>query len=92
MVEAKIPLASTGELNVTVRDKARALADARNRYRRAPNVRVGAIDGVTIEFPDWWFNIRPSNTEPMVRLVIEADSEELLREKRAEIEKLLGSP
>jgi len=92
IVEPDIQFASTGELNVTVRDKARALADARNRYRRAPNVRVGEIDGVTIEFPDWWFNIRASNTEPVVRLVIEADTEELLREKRAEIEKLLGSP
>ena len=89
IVEPDIPFASTGELNITVEDKAKAIANARNRYRRIPNARVSAIDGVTVEFPDWWFNIRQSNTEQVVRLVIEADTEELLREKRAEIEKLL---
>lgn len=39
------------------------------------------LDGLTVEFSDWWFNIRPSNTEPVIRLVIETDSKEKLKEK-----------
>lgn len=44
------------------------------------------FDGLTVEYPNWWFNIRPSNTEPVVRLVVEADKEELLEEKIKELE------
>lgn len=39
------------------------------------------LDGLTVEYPDWWFNVRPSNTEPVLRLVIEADTKEKLKEK-----------
>ena len=43
------------------------------------------IDGIRIDFPDWWFNLRVSNTEPLLRLVVEAATEEGLREKREEL-------
>lgn len=43
------------------------------------------MDGITVEFPDWWFNLRASNTEPVVRLNIEADNQKLLEEKKREI-------
>jgi phosphomannomutase len=42
-----------------------------------------------VEFPDWWFNIRPSNTEPYLRLLMEARTEGLLKEKREFIENIL---
>ena len=89
IVEPDMQFASTGELNFEVRDKAGAIARIKKLYARNRSARISAIDGINVEFSDWWFNIRPSNTEPFVRLVIEADTEELLRAKSEEIEKLL---
>ena len=43
------------------------------------------IDGITVEYPDWWFNLRLSNTEPIVRLVIEAKTKELMEERVNEL-------
>ncbi len=43
------------------------------------------FDGYRVEYPDWWFNIRPSNTEPYLRMLVEAKSKKLLDEKVAEI-------
>ena len=48
------------------------------------------FDGYRIEYIDWWFNVRPSNTEPYLRLVIEANDEALLIEKRGELEAVLS--
>ena len=50
------------------------------------------LDGVTVQFKDWWFNCRPSNTEPLLRLNIEAKTAKLLQEKLAEMKKELGEP
>ena len=47
------------------------------------------FDGYRVEFPDWWFNIRPSNTEPYLRFLCEATSKELLEEKVAMVKKIL---
>ena len=47
------------------------------------------FDGYRVEFPDWWFNIRPSNTEPYLRFICEATSDALLQEKIAQTEKIL---
>ena len=47
------------------------------------------FDGYRIEFPDWWLNIRPSNTEPYLRFLCEATSEKLLQEKIEETDTLL---
>ena len=43
------------------------------------------LDGLSIEFPDWWFNVRPSNTEPLVRLNLEAKNRQLMEQKRDEV-------
>lgn len=43
------------------------------------------LDGITVTYKDWWFNVRPSNTEPLLRLTIEADTQELLEEKQKEL-------
>ena len=51
---------------------------------------VNFMDGITVEFSNWWFNARPSNTEPLIRLVIEANSKNLMREKKEELFNLLG--
>ena len=56
-------------------------------YRGADQDRT---DGLTVDFEDWWFNVRPSNTEPLLRLNVEAKSAERLEEKTAEVLALIG--
>jgi phosphomannomutase len=58
--------------------------------RKYSDGKVDNLDGVTIQYKDWWFNCRPSNTEPLLRLNVEAKKKDLLEEKLAEIEKMLG--
>lgn len=53
---------------------------------------VDFLDGVTVEYDDWWFNVRPSNTEPVLRLNVEAKNKRLLQQKLAELSKQLGEP
>ena len=48
------------------------------------------FDGYRVEFPEWWFNIRPSNTEPYLRFICEAVSDDLLNEKVKAVESLLS--
>lgn len=76
----------SGELNFTVQDKEKTLQRVKENF---PDGKVILIDGITIEFKDWWFNIRPSNTDPVLRLHIEADTEELLNEKKMLLEGLV---
>jgi phosphomannomutase len=52
---------------------------------------IDYLDGVTVQYRDWWFNVRPSNTEPLLRLNVEAASEELLKKKVAELSQILGA-
>ena len=51
---------------------------------------ITRMDGVTVEFKDWWFNVRPSNTEPLLRLNLEADTKELMEEKKGEVSGFLS--
>jgi phosphomannomutase len=60
--------------------------------RRYSDAQIDHLDGVTIGYKDWWFNCRPSNTEPLLRLNVEAKSKELLDEKLTEIAEQLGKP
>jgi phosphomannomutase len=73
---------STGEINLRVSEPAAVLAVLAARYRDAE---LDRLDGLTVTYPDWWFNIRRSHTEPVVRLNIEADTAELLDERREEV-------
>jgi phosphomannomutase len=72
----------SGEINSEVEDKERAIESVADRYRDGRHDRV---DGLTVEYGDWWFNVRPSNTEPLLRLNVEARTEELLQEKTNEL-------
>jgi phosphomannomutase len=57
--------------------------------RKYSDGQIDYLDGVTVAYKDWWFNCRPSNTEPLLRLNVEAKSKEQLDEKLAEIERQL---
>jgi phosphomannomutase len=79
----------SGEINFEVEDKQAKMDELARRYSDG---RIDHLDGVTIVYKDWWFNCRPSNTEPLLRLNVEASSKELLDEKLAEIAEHLGEP
>jgi phosphomannomutase len=80
---------SSGEINYEVEDKKAAMDEFARIYSAGD---VDHLDGVTIMFKDWWFNCRPSNTEPLLRLNVEAKTAELLETRLAEIEEKLGKP
>lgn len=73
------------ETNVEVKDKQAKIRQIEAIYSGQKPKKISKIDGITIEFNDWWFNVRPSNTEPLLRLNLEANSEELMREKKEEL-------
>ncbi|OFW56487.1 MAG: phosphomannomutase/phosphoglucomutase [Candidatus Solincola sediminis] len=72
----------SGEINSRVDDISAKLEEIAKEYS---NGRIEHIDGVTVEYPDWWFNVRPSNTEPLIRLNLEAKTPQLMEAKRDEV-------
>jgi phosphomannomutase len=71
---------ASGEINRRVADTQTLLAEIRAEHADAPE--VSTLDGLLVRYPDWWFNLRPSNTEPVLRLNLEAGSEERMIEER----------
>jgi phosphomannomutase len=73
----------TGELNTPVADVDAKLEELKARF--GPAGTVSELDGVSVDADDWHFNVRPSNTEPLLRLNLEARSRELMEQKRDEV-------
>jgi phosphomannomutase len=73
----------TGEINTPVADVPSKLVELEERFGQGG--RVSHLDGLSVEFDDWHFNVRPSNTEPLLRLNLEARSQELMERKRDEV-------
>ncbi len=73
----------TGELNTPVADVPAKLRELEERF--GPAGKVSHLDGLSVEADDWHFNVRPSNTEPLLRLNLEARSQELMDAKRDEV-------
>jgi phosphomannomutase len=63
---------SSGEINSTVTDQARVIAAVEDAFAGREAVQIDHLDGLSVEHQDWWFNLRPSNTEPLLRLNAEA--------------------
>ncbi len=83
---------NSGEINFRLEDKKGAMDAIKEHFMSAEKATAFMdFDGYRVEFPDWWFNIRPSNTEPYLRFICEATSEALLQEKIAQTEKILTS-
>ncbi len=72
----------SGEINSEVHDKDAVLATLKAKYADG---KQHELDGLKVEYTDWWFNVRPSNTEPLLRLNLEATTPELMEEKKAEL-------
>ncbi|PIR72692.1 MAG: phosphomannomutase/phosphoglucomutase [Candidatus Nealsonbacteria bacterium CG10_big_fil_rev_8_21_14_0_10_36_24] len=76
------PYAKSAEINFKVKNKETILKKIREQFSDG---KQDYLDGVTVEYKDWWFNIRPSQTEPLLRLTIEAENQEILEKKKREL-------
>ncbi|MFF4660844.1 phosphomannomutase/phosphoglucomutase [Streptomyces sp. NPDC001381] len=74
----------SGEINSTVTDQADRIAAIKAAYAHRPDVTLDELDGLTVSSADWWFNVRPSNTEPLLRLNAEARDEPTMAKIRDE--------
>ncbi len=75
----------SGEINSTVADQADRLAAIKSAYEPREGIHLDELDGLTVTSTDWWFNVRPSNTEPLLRLNAEARDEETMTKVRDEV-------
>jgi phosphomannomutase len=72
----------SGEINTTVEDQPATIRKVEDRFSDGS---ISYLDGLTVRYDDWWFNVRGSNTQPLLRLNLEATNQELLKEKTDEI-------
>ncbi len=78
----------SGEINSTVKDIPAKLKEIQEHYKDA---QIDFLDGVTVSYPHWWMNVRPSNTEPLLRLNVEGDTKALMEQHRDEALALIRS-
>jgi len=78
----------SGEINFKVKDKEKKIEKIEKYYSKKAK-KIIKIDGLTLEFNDWWFNLRPSNTEDLLRLNLEAKTKDILEKKTKEITSLI---
>ena len=82
---------NSGEINFRIEDKRGAMDAVRDYFMGSEKATAYMdFDGYRVEFPDWWFNIRPSNTEPYLRFICEASSKELLDSKVSAVRRILS--
>ncbi len=74
------------EINLEVKDRQSVINEIKEKYTAGQQ---DELDGLTVSYNDWWFNVRPSNTEPLLRLTVEADTMELMKEKINELSSLI---
>jgi phosphomannomutase len=77
--------AASGEINSVVADQSAAVAAVRERYAARPGVTVDDLDGMTVQAQNWWFNLRASNTERLLRLNVEADDRAMMGTLRDDV-------
>jgi phosphomannomutase len=82
--------ANSGEINFKIEEKQEAMEALKDYFvAEEEPMEILDFDGYRFEFKEWWFNVRPSNTEPYLRLLVEADNEEILKEKLKDIKTIL---
>ena len=73
---------NSGQINLEVENKKEKLKKLERKYKQG---KVSRLDGLRVDFSNWWFNARPSNTEDLLRVVVEAENKSLMRDKLKEI-------
>ena len=77
----------SGEINFEVKNKKGLMMALENKFKRG---KISKIDGLRVDFPDWWFNVRSSHTEAVIRLVVESGKKQLMEKKKRELIKLIS--
>jgi phosphomannomutase len=85
------PYVRSGEINSEVEDQEATLKKVEEHYAQRGDPKIDHLDGLTVDYGDWWFNLRPSNTEPLLRLNVEADDRERMERERDELLDLIRS-
>jgi phosphomannomutase len=85
------PYVRSGEINSKIEDQAATLERIEALYAKRDGAKIDHLDGLTVDFGDWWFNLRPSNTEPLLRLNVEASDREIMQRERDELLSLIQS-
>jgi phosphomannomutase len=88
IVKELSPYAKGAEINFKIENKEQILEKIKQKYTDG---KQDFLDGITVEYQDWWFNARVSNTEPLLRLTIEANTQELLEQKKKELTDVISS-
>src|SRR5215212_7286489 len=81
----------SGEINSEVEDQDVTLQKVEEYYAHRGDPKIDHLDGLTVDYGDWWFNLRPSNTEPLLRLNVEASDREIMEKHRDELLELIES-
>ncbi len=91
VIERISSYANTGEVNFKIEKKKEAMDSVKSYFmENEPPIKFLDVDGYRLDFDDWWFNIRPSNTEPYLRFLAEAKSKDLLDQKTKIIFDIIG--
>jgi phosphomannomutase len=85
------PYVRSGEINSEVEDQEATLKKVEEHYAQSGDPKIDHLDGLTVDYGDWWFNLRPSNTEPLLRLNVEAGDRETMDRERDELLELIRS-
>jgi phosphomannomutase len=89
LLEPIDPYVRSGEINSEVEDQNASLERVEEHYAKRDGAKIDHLDGLTVDLGDWWFNLRPSNTEPLLRLNIEASDRETMEKERDELLELV---
>ena len=83
------PYVRSGEINSEVEDQEAVMEKVEEHYAERDDPKIDHLDGLTVDFGEWWFNLRPSNTEPLLRLNVEATDRETMERERDELLRLI---
>ena len=90
LIDSIVKYSNTGEVNFKLEEKDECIARILEHFKSENPSKILSFDGYRIEFPSWWFSIRKSNTEPYLRIVLEAQSKEEMENRLNEIKDIIG--
>ena len=91
MISPIDPYVRSGEINSEVEDQQGKMDQIEEYFSEMEGARIDRLDGLTVDLVDWWFNLRPSNTEPLLRLNVEANDSETLQKGRDQMLQMVRS-
>jgi phosphomannomutase len=88
IIDGLNPYSRADETNIKVKDIPAVIAAVKEKYKDA---KQDELDGLTVEYKDWWVNVRPSNTEPLLRITVEGDTAAIMKQHHQEIVEFIKS-